>query len=169
MSLCKVVVLSEIKTSEKNGRQYVNATFSPAIRTKTHFIEGQSIVEELPVWETKRAIWGPLEKDGKVIFKADSIFRTIELGKVYDVDNHTFPTTPFAIGDKKVNKFTALCFSNENPVDFINAKLKRSNAWVIGADKDGVEIPKPLWAIPTLTVDATKEVAVTVPAGEPTE
>ena len=153
MALCKIVALSDIKQA-KNAREYRMATVTPAITSITH---SNGIVEDLMLWESKRIIWGPLVKDGKTLIKADSNFSTIAVGKVYDMEMHTYRTSPFKIGERMVNKFSALCYAVESPVDVINAKLKSQGAWVI-ADMDGVSIAPPVWAVPELAVDKAKAV-----------
>lgn len=154
MALVKVVSVGDVKKA-KNGREYKVATFCPAVTTKTHSLEGQTFVEELITWRSTRVIWGPLVKDGKVTFKADSNFDSIAEGKVYGMDLHTYRTSPYDINGRMQDKITVLCYDVEFPVEVINAKLKSQNAFVV-ATMEGEPISPPVWATaPKMEVDKT--------------
>lgn len=135
--------LGNIETAKKNGRKF----------RQIWVIDPQSTEVLTNPKEYSRIIWDQLlDKDGKVLFKADTLFHNQDLkeGAPINLGHVTFQTSDYVIGERTVNTITVVAFSNEDPLAIANSQLNRKNdkgvpqgAYVIALD--GEECPPPAW------------------------
>ncbi len=107
-----------------NGRKFQKITFS-----EQKMLPGNRIMKTRNT--RTRNVWD-VSTDGKV--KADSYYNALRVGDIVEGSVVRFDTTPYTVGERTVETWSGVIFSDENPVTYANSQLKTNNASVIDAD-----------------------------------
>jgi hypothetical protein len=130
MELIRVTHVSEVKTAS-NERNYKTVRFVSLPKTIT--VGGKTVEVKSNQKEASRNIWADMENPDGTINKGDSLYRDIAVGDVIEGKITSVNTSDYTIGERTVNSWTGVIFSNEDEVKYINSQLKSNNANVVVA------------------------------------
>lgn len=137
-NLMKVVSVSETKTAS-NGRSYKTVQFVSLPKMIT--VGGRTVEVKSNQKAATRNLWADFKDEvTNVVQKGDSLFNDIAVGDIVEGKIVTVSTTDYAIGERTVNSWTGVIFSNEDQTKYINSQLKANNASVVEAVSTAVPV-----------------------------
>jgi len=131
MNYIQVLSVSEVKTA-KNGRLFQTVIFKEL--AKQINLGGRMVDVKSNNSTRTRNIWGAGVTPDGVEIKAEALFQNLKAGDVVEGGFHTVATTDYLIGDRTVNTYSCVVFSNENVNSYANRQLKQSEATVVNTE-----------------------------------
>lgn len=129
-NLLKVTQVSEVKTAS-NGREYKTVRFVSL--PKMIMMGGRQVEIKSNQKEASRNLWADLENPDGTVNKGDSLYRDIAVNDIVEGNIVSVNTSDYTIGERTVNSWTGVVFSNEDTIKYANSQLKSNNAQVVVA------------------------------------
>jgi hypothetical protein len=129
-NIVKVTLVSEVKIAT-NERKYKTVRFVSMPKMIT--IGNKQVEVKSNQKEASRNIWADLENPDGTINKGDSLYNTIAVNDYVEGTIVSVNTSPYSIGERTVNSWTGVVFSNEDTIKYVNSQLKSNNAEVVVA------------------------------------